>query len=204
MRDKNEIPFNDLGTGASVLPRSRSISTIAKRSLSPARFSCLYQRLISYFKCMTVVELGTSLGINALYLAQSPGVQVYTFEGAESVAAIAQASFARLQMKNITLIQGDIDITLPDFVAKRMSVDFAFMDANHSLRGTLKYFEYLLTVMHDGSVLVVDDIHLTEEMENAWLAVQRHERVRATADLYRCGIAFFTPLLDKQHVVLKA
>jgi len=204
MRDKNEIPFNDLGTGATLLPRSRSISTIAKRSLSPARFSCLYQRLISYFRCTTVVELGTSLGINTLYLAQSPGVQVYTFEGADSIAAVAQANFARMQMKNITLIQGDIDVTLADFVAKGLRVDFAFMDANHTLRATVKYFEYLMTVMHEESVLVVDDIHLTQEMESAWLAVQRHERVRATADLYRCGIAFFTPLLDKQHVVLKA
>lgn len=204
MRDQNEIHVNDLGTGANLHPRGRRISTIAKRSLSPARFSCLYQRLISYFRCSTVVELGTSLGINTLYLAQSPGARVYTFEGAESIAAVAHANFDRMQMRNITLIQGDIGVTLESFAAESPRVDFAFMDANHTLPATMKYFDHLLPVLHEESVLVLDDIHLTAEMERAWLAVQQHERVRATADLYRCGIAFFTPSLDKQHVVLKA
>jgi hypothetical protein len=41
-------------------------------------------------------------------------------------------------------------------------------------------------------------------MENAWAWVRDQERVSVTIDLYRCGIVFFTPLLDKQHVVLKA
>lgn len=203
IRDRNEIPVNDLGTGATLLPRHRRVSTIAKRSLSPARFSCLYQRLITHFRCATVVELGTSLGINTLYLAQSPGTHVYTFEGAESIAALAVANFTRMEMQNITLIQGDIGKTLPDFVAKSPAVDFAFMDANHTLDATMQYFRYLLRVMHEESVLVLDDIHLTSAMERAWLNVQQHERVRATVDLYRCGIAFFTPSLDKQHVVLR-
>lgn len=150
------------------------------------------------------MELGTSLGINTMYLAHTAGTQVYTFEGSERIADLAGENFARMQMRNITLIRGDISITLPHWLGKSRRVDLAFMDANHTLKATMKYFEWLLTVLHDDSVLILDDIHLSDEMEQAWLAVQRHSRVRATADLYRCGIAFFTPSLDKQHVVLKA
>lgn len=204
MRDQRLIQVDDPGTGATLHPRTRSISSIAKKSLSPARFSSLYQRLISHFKCRTVIELGTSLGINTLYLARTPGTQVYTFEGAQSIAALARANFARMRTQNITLVEGDIGATLKTFTANGAGIDFAFMDANHTLPATMKYFGYLLGVLHDESILVLDDIHLTPEMESAWRAVRRHERVRATADLYRCGIAFFTPSLDKQHVVLKA
>lgn len=148
--------------------------------------------------------MGTSLGINTLYLAHTPGTHVHTFEGADAIAAVARANFAKMDLRNITIIRGDISVTLADFVGKNKPVDFAFMDANHTLAATMEYFEHLLTVLHDDSILVLDDIHLTQEMEQAWRAVQGHDRVRATADLYRCGIAFFTPLLDEQHVVLRA
>jgi hypothetical protein len=66
------------------------------------------------------------------------------------------------------------------------------------------YFGQILNALHDGSIVIVDDIHLSKEMENAWAWVRDQERVSVTIDLYRCGIVFFTPLLDKQHVVLKA
>lgn len=159
--------------------------------------------MIAHFRCSHIVELGTSLGINTLYLAQSPGTHVYTFEGAGSVAEVARQNFASVAADNITVIEGDISSTLRDFLSDGRRVDFAFMDANHTREATTDYFNGLLHVLHENSVLVLDDIHLTPGMELAWLDIQRHERVRATVDLYRCGIVFFTPSLDKQHVVLR-
>lgn len=202
-QDQRMISFRDLGTGAGLLPDTRSIASIARRSLSPAWFSSLYQRMIAYFRCRNIVELGTSLGINTLYLAQSPGTNVYTFEGAESVATVARENFASMEAHNITLVEGDIGKTLRDFTSGDRGVDFAFIDANHTRKATTEYFEGLAPVLHDESVVVLDDIHITGEMERAWLDVQQHGRVSATVDLYRCGMAFFTPSLDKQHVVLK-
>lgn len=128
---------------------------------------------------------------------------MYTFEGAGSVAEVARQNFASVAADNITVIEGDISSTLRDFLSDGRRVDFAFMDANHTREATTDYFNGLLHVLHENSVLVLDDIHLTPGMELAWLDIQRHERVRATVDLYRCGIVFFTPSLDKQHVVLR-
>lgn len=204
LRDRNEIVVNDLGTGAKLHPDKRRISAIARKSLSPPRYSSLYQRLIGHFRCRTIVELGTSLGINTLYLAQPDDTQVYTFEGAPAIAAIAKTNFMRMGKTNITLREGDIDTTLTDFIKEGRAIDFAFMDANHTRDATTRYFTELLRALHEDSIVVLDDIHLTREMEEAWGDLRRHERVRATADLYRCGIAFFKPSLDKQHVVLKA
>jgi predicted O-methyltransferase YrrM len=199
-----KIQVSDRGTGARTLPAERRIADIARRSLSPARFSCLYQRLINRFKCGVVIELGTSLGINTMYLAQPPHAKVFTFEGAPAIAAIAHKNFERMGMKNITLIEGDIAEALPSFVSRQPRIDLAFMDANHTSDATRMYFGQILNALHDGSIVIVDDIHLSKEMENAWAWVRDQERVSVTIDLYRCGIVFFTPLLDKQHVVLKA
>lgn len=201
--DKSEIEVRDLSSKANHYPTVRRVSAIARRSLSPAYLSSLYQRMINYYRCETIVELGTCLGVNTLYLARPAGTQVYTFEGAPSLAALARKHFAALHQDNIHVVEGDIDDTLSEFVKSDVKVDWVLIDANHTEAATLRYFNLLLEVLHDESVLVIDDIHHAPGMESAWKQVQGHERVSATADLYRCGIAFFSPLLNKQHVVLR-
>ena len=79
----------------------------------------------------------------------------------------------------------------------------AFMDANHRYEPTIRYFELLLKKVHEKSVLIVDDIHHSCDMEKAWKEMQRHRLVYGSADLFRCGILFFDPSLNKQHVILQ-
>jgi hypothetical protein len=77
------------------------------------------------------------------------------------------------------------------------------MDANHHYEPTLKYFNWLLPVIHSMSIIIMDDIHYSAEMEKAWEEIKNHEQVHASIDLFRCGILFFDPSLNKQHVVLQ-
>jgi predicted O-methyltransferase YrrM len=203
LHDPSAIEVRDLGSGANSYPAVRRVSAIARRSLSPMRLSSLYQRMITHYGCKTVVELGTCLGINTLYLARPAGTQVYTFEGAPSLAALARRHFAEADQGNIRIIEGNIDVTLREFVTTDVKADWVLIDANHTEAATLRYFELLLKILHENSILVIDDIHHSPGMESAWRQVQEHSRVRVTADLYRCGIAFFSPLLNKQHVVLR-
>jgi predicted O-methyltransferase YrrM len=203
LRDDREIDIRDLGSGAASYPSRRRISTVAGRSLSSPRLSALYQRIIRHYGCCTVIELGTSLGLNTIYLARPKGTLVYTFEGAAALAELARGHFKEGGQDNIRIIEGDIDTTLPEFVEAPIKADWVLIDANHTEAATLRYFNLLLKTLHDDSILIIDDIHQSPGMESAWQQVQGHDRVRATADLYRCGIVFFSPLLNKQHVVLR-
>ena len=82
-------------------------------------------------------------------------------------------------------------------------IDFAFIDANHRFEPTLSYVDLIMKKIHANSILVLDDIHYSSEMERAWRALQEHERVYTTIDLYRCGLIFFNPSLTKQNAVLQ-
>ncbi len=204
LNDRSVIQVSDLGAGSSHLSTpARAVSDIAKTSLSPAKYSLLYKRLIQRMEGKVVLELGTSLGINALYLASAPGTGVTTFEGSSAIAGKAKDTFGRSPLSNITLIAGNINDTLPAYLETVARVDFAFLDANHRYEPTMKYFQQLLTKTDERSVIVADDIHYSPEMENAWTAIRKHGRVKATVDLYRCGIVFFDPKLQNQHVVLR-
>lgn len=202
IRDERYITVRDLGSKA-LAKSTRKISSIARTSLTPARYSVLYARLAHYIGATCIVELGTSFGINTLYLAEKRDATVTTFEGAPAVADIAALTFEFAAKKNIELVMGNIDKTLPAFLQRTQRLDLVFMDANHRCEPTLRYFEWLLKKVHNKSVVIIDDIHHSSDMEKAWRAVQGHRLVYGSADLFRCGILFFDPSLNKQHVILQ-
>lgn len=197
------IDVQDLGAGSVLTASQRNVRDIARISLSSQKFSAFYARAIAYFKCKQVLELGTSLGINTLYLAQSAGTTVTTFEGALALSEIARDTFRFANSTNVRLVEGNIDTTLPSFLRNTSNIDFAFVDANHRQEPTLRYFENLLEVSGDKTILVFDDIHLSPEMEEAWTKIKSHELVYATADLFRCGFVFLDPSLNRQHWILR-
>jgi predicted O-methyltransferase YrrM len=196
------VNIADLGAGSVLKSNTRTVRDITRVSVSAAKYSALFARAIAHFTCKTVVELGTSVGINTLYLAQPTHARVRTFEGAPALAELARDTIRFSQQKNIELIEGNIDTTLPIFLEGHHPIDFAFVDANHRYEATLRYFELLLNASANHTVLVFDDIHLNTEMEKAWAAIKNHPLVYATADLYRCGFVFLDPQLTRQHWVL--
>jgi predicted O-methyltransferase YrrM len=201
LTDKRNIRVEDLGSGS--MYQNGTIASIAATSLSPVKFSSLYSRIILYKKARQILELGTSFGVNTLYLAQHPDTRVTTLEGSSEVADIARLTFQFHGSKNINLIEGNIDDTLGNFLQSVRKIDFALIDANHRFEPTRDYFEQLAMKVHENSVIVIDDIHLTSEMERAWNALKAHRLVYTTIDLFRCGILFFDPSLNKQHVILQ-
>lgn len=203
LKSSLSITVQDLGAGSVLTSPERSVKDIANVSLSQKKFSALYARVISHFQFKQVLELGTSLGINTLYLAQSKTSTVTTFEGAESIAEIARDTFKFANSKNIRVVEGNINTTLPYYLHNTPKIDFAFVDANHRYEPTLLNFEHLLDASHEKTILVFDDIHLSKEMEQAWEEIQQHEMVYATADLFRCGFVFLDPSLNRQHWILR-
>lgn len=202
LSDDRHIQVEDLGS-QSHLRGKRKISSIARHHVTPVKFSALYLRILRHYDLNNVIELGTSLGINTLYLAAKEGSHVTTFEGAHELVNIANLTFNFAHASNINIVSGNIDTTLSTQLQSLKKVEFALLDANHRYKPTLKYFESLLARLYERSVVVIDDIHYSSEMEKAWNEIKNHKLVYASADLYRCGILFFDPSLNKQHVILQ-
>lgn len=199
LKNDELITYSDPGAAGN--PRGRTIKSIARASLSNARFSRFYYRLINYIDPPFVVELGTSLGINTLYLAQT-GKPVYTFEGAVPLALLSKQHF-KSHNKDIHLIEGNINDTLPAFLESIKSLPFIFFDANHTYEATIKYFYWCVEKSTEDSIFIFDDIYWSKGMYKAWEEIKEHEAVRVTLDLYRCGIVIFNRSLTPQHLALK-
>ena len=71
-QDDTLVDIVDYGAGSKLTGKTnRTIRSVANGGISTSKYSKLFQQLIRYFNCKNIVELGTSLGINTLYLARA-------------------------------------------------------------------------------------------------------------------------------------
>ncbi len=215
LSDKVLIEVEDFGAGSAVFPfKKRRIKDIAVSSLKKKKYAQLLFRIAKYYQSKTIVELGTSLGITTCYLASAnPGSKVFTFEGAKNIAKIASNNFEKCGLNNIELIEGDFQKTLVVNKAcltgqvgqeEIENVDFLFIDGNHRKNATLKYFNFFLKKSTAKSIFIFDDIHWSEQMEEAWNIIQQHDSVTLTIDLFFIGLVFFSKDFKvKQHFIIR-
>ena len=204
--DSTLLTIEDMGAGSAVdSSRQRTIASIARSAAKPRKFGQLLHRMVRYYRPQTILELGSSLGITSAYLALgNPGAELITMEGATEVASIARNNLKDLSISNTRLIEGNFDQTLGPLLKEKRQVDFAFMDGNHRQSPTERYFNQLMQVMGNDSMLIVDDIHWSREMEQAWKTIQSDQRVKCTIDLFFIGIVLFrSEFKEKQQFVIK-
>lgn len=206
LHNQQLLQVNDLGAGSKAgTQQQRKVSEVAARSLKSPKYAQLLFRLIQFYGCKQVLELGTCLGITTSYLAAaSHEVSVTTMEGVQAYANQAQSVFAALELKNIQLVAGNFDHTLAGVLQKATPFDFVFIDGNHRLEPTVRYFNQLVQAIHPNSIVVLDDIHWSKEMEQAWETIQQHPAVTLTIDLFFIGIVFFrAEQKEQEHFTIR-
>lgn len=199
--DNTSISVTDFGMGSS---SKRKISSIAEKALKKPKAAELLFRLVNHFNPKIILELGTSLGITTSYLAAvNSDTQVHTLEGCPETAKIAKQTFETLRLNNVHLTVGAFEQTLENVISTLPSLDFVFIDGNHRKEATLKYFEACLEKSNDQTVIVVDDIHWSDGMQDAWLVIKRHQKVFISIDLFEVGIIILDPKNQKQDYILR-
>lgn len=201
LQDATPVPTEEYGAGSLSSGPSRSVASIARGSAKSPRYAQLLFRIAQYYHAGYIIELGTSLGISAAYLGSASGESaVITGEGNHVLSATARNNFDRLGIRNVKVVTGNFDNTLPEMLQSVPHVDLAFIDGNHREEPTLRYFNTILPALSSSSALVFDDIHWSREMESAWGRILAHPSVMMSVDLFFLGIVFFRPdFLVKQH-----
>lgn len=205
---KNNIVLqvDDFGAGSKIgLTKERKIKDIASSSLKPKKYAQLLFKIVNYYQPNTILELGTSLGITTSYLASAnTNASITTMEGSNQIAKIAATNFDRLGLKNINQILGNFDTTLPEALKNLSKIDFAFLDGNHRYLPTINYFNAILPKISNDSIIILDDIHWSKEMEQAWNEIKNHPSVTLSIDLFFIGIIFFkAEFKTKQHFSIR-
>lgn len=198
-----EIEVTDLGAGRS---GKRTLSLIAGSSAKSKKYCELLFRIVNHFKPGSILELGTSLGISTAYLASAhPNAKVITIEGCPNTAAEARKNFEMLQLKNIESVVGNFDTVLSSAIRQLPIANcrLVFIDGNHRKEPTLRYFDQCLAQASNDSIFVLDDIHWSAEMEEAWEEIKADPKVTVTIDLFFLGLVFFRQQQTKENFIVR-
>lgn len=200
LANPHSIDVTDFGTGKS---GSRVISTIAKRAGKSPKQGRLLYRLVKRFQPATILELGTSLGISSLYMAEgAPEARFISIEGCPETARVAQEGMRKHNVK-VDIRVGDFTSQLTSVLEELKSVDLVYIDGNHRRQPTLDYFTLIRKYAHNDTVFIFDDIHWSLEMEEAWKIISTDPDVHVTLDLFHFGIVIARKEQVKEHFVLR-
>lgn len=198
--NQQKIKMNDEGQGHYEI---RTVSSIVNQSVKSPKDAQLLFRLINMNQSATILELGTALGLTSLYLASANSqASVVTMEADEQLCAFAKQLFEEQQKKNIQLICGKIEQTLPLYLEEVEQIDFVFFDANHTYEAIMHYVTLCLPKIHSNTIFAIDDIHWSASMKKAWNELKKNSKVRLSIDLFSMGLLFFNPDLQKQDYVV--
>lgn len=203
-RNKAIIPPLDAGAGSRVRKTALNVSDIAYRSLQPAKYARLLKRISDFLEFQYALELGTSLGITTAYLSTVRSMQsIDTVEGNPAISTLAGDMFVRHNINKINLHTGFFDDILPSLLRNRDTYDIVYIDGNHRYESTMRYVKQILPYSTSHSLIVLDDIHWSPEMQKAWDEIIQSKDFTLTIDIFKMGFLFLNPDLQKQHFILK-
>ena len=199
IKNNSIISVKDFGAGSKIFKsKTRKISDIAKKAGITDKKAQLLFRFVNYFQPKTILELGTSLGISTCTLSLgNPKAQIITIEGCPETASTAKEQFKIFNLNNVKLIVSEFDKEIN--ALSEINFDLVYIDGNHQKKATLNYFNTLLETVANDSVIIIDDIHWSKEMTEAWETIKQYQKVTLTIDTYSWGIVFFRTQQAKQH-----
>lgn len=214
-RNRNLITVTDFGAGSRVFKApQRAVRQIAKQAGVSQKRAKLLFRLAQYFQPQNILELGTSLGLGtiALYLGHRQA-QLTTVEGCPNTLELAKAQFANqlgdTNFKTVRFVNDQFqNILKPDFLNLLLehsdTWNLIYIDGHHSKAATLQYIETLLPYATNKTLWILDDIHLSPGMTEAWEHTKQLPEVTVTIDTFHWGLVFFRTEQVKQHFVIRS
>ncbi len=200
LHDNTTLTLQPLGTSQA---KTTTIARELKNSTKSPRQAQLLQRLCASNQSHYIIELGTNLGLSTAYLASNnSNSQVYTLEGQPQLCQIAQQNFKQLHLNNIQIIEGNINNTLPTLIQQIPQIDLLFIDANHQYQATINYYKLAKSKVHKNTIIVFDDIHWSEGMQQAWNEIRQDPDIHLAIDIFHMGIIWFNTDIPKQHYIV--
>lgn len=199
LNSQEVIRYTNPKTG---LAQTDTVRKLAKNVASSHQFSYFLVKLINHLGYQSVLETGTSVGINATYLAASNAQEVWTMEGSPEIAAVAHDTLNKHQSTKIHLKVGTV---MDSFASLLMEAqpDLIFLDADHRSE-TIEF--YLNTIEeHRPAVgcIVIHDIYWSADMKSAWKKILSTRPYPLTVDLFQAGLIFPHYPMSRQHFTIR-
>lgn len=198
LKDKNVVSY----TNKKGRRTSKTISSITAKETQSPKYGALLFRLMNFFQCKHVVEIGASTGIMGLYLASAySDCKCIALENREALVAIAQKTSNHFQAKRIFVKSGDFIQMISGISGELPKIDLIFINTASDPDLTKSVLMKCLPLINEDTILVVDGINKNKKMKVLWKCIRELTQARLTIDLYALGLVFFNHKLYKKHYI---
>lgn len=202
LSNTHKITIKDFGAGSKTNHlKERVIGELAGNVVSNKSKCRILFNLVNKFKPENILELGTSLGISALFMAKANSKsKITTIEGDPGIYKLARTLFEKNNLSNITTVNDVFENVLPIYISNTAKIDLAYIDGNHTYDATIYHFNMIKEKCHKDSIVIIDDIYWSEEMSKAWMKIKSDSAVTLSIDIFHMGFIFFNKDLPDKDV----
>jgi predicted O-methyltransferase YrrM len=186
---------------------TRHVGEVTSTTSKPPSWGHLFYRLTRALQPTRCLELGTSVGMSASYIAgaltdNGQGMLI-TIEGEDAIADVAREGLRQIGAADHADVRtGKFADLLGAAIDDLGGIDLAFVDGHHLREPTLDYFNRIAPAASDGALLIFDDVSPWHEgMEEAWREIREDPRVTGSLTIAAVGFAVVGGVPDGHHTV---
>ena len=181
-----------------ILSFQNNISKITAKETQSPNYGALLFRLVNFFKCRNVIEIGSTTGIMSLYLSMASrnSCSCFALEERPNIIDTVEDFAKKHHLSRLHLIQGDYESNLKELHSTLQKADLIFINRISDVE---KVVSLCAPFMHNETVLVLNDITKNKEMKGLWKKIKKDNESRITIDLYSLGLVFLDEKFHKQH-----
>jgi predicted O-methyltransferase YrrM len=184
-----------------LLSPENDLRILTAKETQHKNYGALLFRLVNFFKCQTVLQIGCSTGIMSLYLALPlrNHCTCYAMENRKDLLKPVADFASENRVHNLHFMAGEYDENLSQLKTKVDSFDLIFINQAGNPAKTQESIQQIMPFIHKKSIVIIDGIARNKEMKDLWKKAKNHPDTRLTIDLFALGIVFFDDKLHKKH-----
>jgi len=184
-----------------ILAENNVWSEITAKEIQPPNYGKFLFRMVHFFKCRNVIQIGGSTGIMSLYLALASGKQsqCYVLEERPGLLSAIDDFILAHHLKQLHGMPGACEENLKKLYLLLPGADFIFIHSLPEPMGWEKVYVLCEPLIQKTSIVVLHNIRKHPEMKKGWRFLQDLPQTRVTMDLYVAGMVFFDDKLPKKH-----
>jgi hypothetical protein len=142
----------------------------------------LIYRITNYLQSINLLEIGNSKELEPLFLTNT------------------QTKVNVSYFKTVPTMESELGTRRSSLTKK---FDFIFLKPQIHEEKIIDNFENCLKYTHNNSIMIISNIHKSQEMEKAWNQIIKHKDVKVSVDLFYTGIMFFRKEQVKENFIIR-
>jgi hypothetical protein len=161
-----------------------TIESIVNADLNNKKFNRLLFRITDYYQPKSILVIDETIGITTSYIAlANTSASVYSYFSQANNFQKANAVVTKCKADNCHFVTS---------ITEKKQYDLVYVDAlNYNQLNEV--LQQVLPLLYPQSILIINNISSSKEIEAQWLQLQTHSAVTLTINLFQIGLVFFRP-----------